>query len=608
MNHIRRQKINIAIVGTVSVGKSTLMNAMFVEQYSDMKIKRTTMIPQVYDETDHFDRGNIAKNSADVFNRNREKNNSLIKKIETGELISKKDICEIHYEVPRMIDVVDIHESSYISIYDIPGLNDSRTKDIYTEYIEDNFYKFDIILLVIDVQSGTNTSDEIDTIRLLIKNIHKNKQNHNIDNKLVVIVNKCDDMLFIDGSLKMDDEREDMYEQVRQTIEHCRSDIYPNLSYSMLRLSAEESFVCRMYKYKPESKLDDKYINKFGNNKFGKLAWNRFTDNEKSSKIKELMHGSDYEQMIVLSGFCGFKEELKRQLTPELQLRYLQNHIIYELRYTMDHHALVQTDIYQALEELSEYKKHIHVIIEKYDNVENNLLEIFQHIFVTQMVRYFESDDVTRIIDSVPVSEIQCRNIVRIMKVCDLIKILFPELWSIYHDIYKTLQESMNRYYINAIKATNILESKLESVDKLIANQCDRWKRVMIDIFGSQCSLFTKTNQFIADTLIGIKTIYGMSNDEMLEITVKTLTRIYEQKTVDARLLENIILKTTNPYYGELCNLNAILRKSESRSNTEIVNVVNTVEQYLYDLLKEGYPQDTCTRDQLIDIVNMNKN
>ena len=44
-------KIRIAIVGPVSAGKSTVLNSLFVEQYSDMKIRRTTMLPQVYTET-----------------------------------------------------------------------------------------------------------------------------------------------------------------------------------------------------------------------------------------------------------------------------------------------------------------------------------------------------------------------------------------------------------------------------------------------------------------------------------------------------------------------------------------------------------------------------
>jgi len=37
---------NIAILGRVFVGKSTLFNSLFIEQYSDMSYKRTTKITQ----------------------------------------------------------------------------------------------------------------------------------------------------------------------------------------------------------------------------------------------------------------------------------------------------------------------------------------------------------------------------------------------------------------------------------------------------------------------------------------------------------------------------------------------------------------------------------
>ena len=48
--------INIMITGPVSAGKSTLTNLLFVEQFSDMKIKRTTAVPQVYHEVEDLDK------------------------------------------------------------------------------------------------------------------------------------------------------------------------------------------------------------------------------------------------------------------------------------------------------------------------------------------------------------------------------------------------------------------------------------------------------------------------------------------------------------------------------------------------------------------------
>ena len=47
-----RNQINIALVGAVSAGKSTLLNTIFAKTYSHCKIKRTTMTPQIYYEYD----------------------------------------------------------------------------------------------------------------------------------------------------------------------------------------------------------------------------------------------------------------------------------------------------------------------------------------------------------------------------------------------------------------------------------------------------------------------------------------------------------------------------------------------------------------------------
>ena len=59
--------INIAILGGVSVGKSTLLNALCGEQHSDMKYKRTTMVPQIYYETTNIGTENITNNIPKIF-------------------------------------------------------------------------------------------------------------------------------------------------------------------------------------------------------------------------------------------------------------------------------------------------------------------------------------------------------------------------------------------------------------------------------------------------------------------------------------------------------------------------------------------------------------
>lgn len=43
--------INICILGCVNAGKSTILNALFCQDFSQSKIKRTTILSTVYVET-----------------------------------------------------------------------------------------------------------------------------------------------------------------------------------------------------------------------------------------------------------------------------------------------------------------------------------------------------------------------------------------------------------------------------------------------------------------------------------------------------------------------------------------------------------------------------
>jgi GTPase Era involved in 16S rRNA processing len=45
------ENIKFAIIGCVSAGKSTLWNAISSDTFSDMKRKKTTMLPQIYQTT-----------------------------------------------------------------------------------------------------------------------------------------------------------------------------------------------------------------------------------------------------------------------------------------------------------------------------------------------------------------------------------------------------------------------------------------------------------------------------------------------------------------------------------------------------------------------------
>lgn len=77
MTSYKRLSINIGIIGCVSTGKSTLNNALLLNQYSDMKIKRTTMLPQVYCETTNK---SILKSARQINEETSQSNKEIIEK------------------------------------------------------------------------------------------------------------------------------------------------------------------------------------------------------------------------------------------------------------------------------------------------------------------------------------------------------------------------------------------------------------------------------------------------------------------------------------------------------------------------------------------------
>src|SRR5690606_16500736 len=75
-------QINIAIVGCVSVGKTTLLNALFGKQYSDTKLQRTTMVPQIYQQTDE---NQTTQNTQLIREANRIHNNKILEHLNTNQ-------------------------------------------------------------------------------------------------------------------------------------------------------------------------------------------------------------------------------------------------------------------------------------------------------------------------------------------------------------------------------------------------------------------------------------------------------------------------------------------------------------------------------------------
>ena len=293
--------VNLCFVGGVSTGKSTVLNGIFCEKLTECKIKRTTMVPTVYIENAY----NACNLTEEIFKKISEKNQEIINKTESGQKLKKCEYQELVFNVGKLD--INILEDSYVNVYDIPGLNDARTRDIYYDYLETNFHKFNLVVFIVDIHSGLNTSDEMDMLKLITNNTHEQFEKNKRHIYTLVIVNKADDMQLNEDTkeLEITGELNEMYTQVKKTItdEFSDKNIKDNLI-GIIPLCAIDSYLYRMVKKHGQNfELSPEQILKIGINENGKKFSTKNPATQKK-EVNEILKDTNFiDTMINLSGF-----------------------------------------------------------------------------------------------------------------------------------------------------------------------------------------------------------------------------------------------------------------------------------------------------------------
>jgi predicted GTPase len=572
--------INIAIIGAVSTGKSTLMNALFVEQYSDTNIKRTTAVPQVYIEVNKI---NITE---DDIKKIREQNKNINNQIMDATIkgLELKEIKELHYIVPKIYDMFDLAKGTCLSIYDLPGLNDSMTKNIYHDYIRQNFYKFNIIIFVVDVFSALNTSDEIDILNLILNGIKKNKEMYGYNTNLIVLVNKCDELIEQNGELiPQDEELQEMYEQIKTVIDIKIKNIMPNITKFIVCASCEDCYIYRMYKKNPEIKLDIKYINKLGSNELGPKVWNKFglSENNKRKKIFELLKDFDYNERIEQCGFSKFKAILQKCLCLNNQLIFLTSHIHYSLLKLVDSvSGSNDCNLTHIISIIRDYKKTLIKINERYCiSSEDGIIKMYCSLFIKNYEKnqfnyindekIINNDDYAKVkmikavlelyIDVLDNYDIFVKNNIEMMdkKLCNY---LIEQLHSINSKSYiiKICNEfKNNKYNLRKLnKLINVTKINLFKNIIEINNEFLKYIKIMgslkeIDhiklIFNAHAILIELINKFV-DT-------FNLSNEDKLNLIIYNLialqhsdNKILNVHSIISYNLQNYLIISSNPH------------------------------------------------------------
>ena len=427
-NKIPQENINICFVGGVSTGKSTILNAIFCEQLTQCKIKRTTMVPTVYIENETcwnpFDKD---QQTNSIFKQISDKNQEIITLTENGHKLKKEEYSELVFNVGKLD--INILQDSFVNVYDIPGLNDARTKDVYYEYLEDNFHKFNLVIFLVDIHSGLNTSDEMEIVNFITTRTKDQLENNNRKIYTLVVVNKADDMRLEneDGEvndtdkLELTGELSEMYAQVEKTLisEFERKNVSEHLI-GIIPLCAIDAYLYRMVKKHGSGfKLSPEQILKIGVNENGK-KFSTLKPATQEKKVYEILNDKTFiDTMIKLSGFSCLEKVLAKFLNENDTGKQIKiDNLLYDLRklpslkglnctnkwfnmLTFENAVRKYCEIYESIKkiDINIYNEHIINLVEEIDqlltqkvnewnNSKEELLKLFDNFVDIIIKRY----------------------------------------------------------------------------------------------------------------------------------------------------------------------------------------------------------------------------
>ena len=474
-----RISVNGVILGCVSAGKSTLVNAILVSKLSDTKMKRTTMLPQVYIEGSAAD--DMSYNVSDILKQNTKMNEDII----NGKIILTTENCKpVYHTIPPLYDIIEFPSNDiHLDMYDIPGLNDSTTENIYYDYIDKSFHEFDVIFVVVDIQESFNTSSSIKILDNIITNAQKNTEK---TVNVCIIANKCDDLKENEDSRELefvDEEYAEMFDQIQKEVGN-RFDTIQNIKYNILKMSAEDSFIYRMYSKNPDVELDPKLINKFGLNEFGKHKWSKWSADKKNKKIKEFLGDGDIGERFKMCGFAGFQNYLLNTINYKRQYEIISSNIKLEIakipQYS-DAYSENITDAYIKYGALS--SKMFHTYSTKCNLGEDKLSMFINNSLQDNLDGRFDSLDLNII--NVSIFEMCNKFKENIMKTANKIRTTLGGLFKTeLDDHYKTIESKQNNWIVSSFdkpetynniagiieKLTNLQQNGYIEFESLISN------------------------------------------------------------------------------------------------------------------------------------------
>jgi len=347
-------EIRVALVGYVSVGKSTVLNALLGDKYSEVNMRRTTagvncfriLQPDDDDEDNDEDTTCTHQNNDDKREPKRRKtdgrkdddegealikskswsaeathaeisrNNQILRSnadsSESVENIVKEQCFTIRVEKP----ICKMRKDTQLVLIDIPGMNEADSSKKYKEYVKSKWETFDCICLVMDAMAGVNTQEQVELLKFVEENNRKWK-----NTPTIILGNKVDDPEDFDTHVLVNEAREKATEifglacskeklkELLDIAKNCEYNKQNTKKAVFIPISAMNAFIYRKARHLTLDifhEFDRDVMEKIGRDEVGR-KWKKMSTEEKVTVIREAISDpKEYKERLAGTNFDNF--------------------------------------------------------------------------------------------------------------------------------------------------------------------------------------------------------------------------------------------------------------------------------------------------------------
>jgi GTPase SAR1 family protein len=324
-------EIKLALIGYVSVGKTTVLNALLRDKYGGVAMGRATASVNNYcvvsTTTKQSSAEPVVGSSASEILKKTTKENARLRGSDTVE--------EAWFEITLDKPLFDMRDDTNLVVVDIPGINEAGTSSKYKDFVVNHWHTFDCVVVVMDGRQGVNTEEQVDLLKFVKSNCDKTK-----GVPVIVLCNKIEDpdegeqaaliaetQQAVQKIFQTKDLQKTLSETLKAASETRDRGTAPFPPIVLLPVSAIHAFM-----YQAGSRcgfdqiqrfFDKDLIEKLGKEHFGK-KWRRFSTQQKLEKAYEVLSDraqceegfdlSHFDKFVALLSFCIGGRETQRSI------------------------------------------------------------------------------------------------------------------------------------------------------------------------------------------------------------------------------------------------------------------------------------------------------